>query len=70
MPGSIDFESGTVTFQPFKTVTSPVTPPNPPVGDYTLQLLDMHDNIVQEIPFEPSVLIVDDGTDTKRVFLK
>ena len=57
--GLIDFETDAVTFVPFATVSSAAQPLLPPAGNYTLQLLDAADNILEEISFEPEIIDVD-----------
>lgn len=60
IPGTIDFENDTVVFEPFSVLSSPVAPPSPPPGDYTLELLDGASNVIREIPFEPDISMGND----------
>lgn len=52
--GTIDFKDDTAEFLPFGVISSPVPPPTPQTGDYTLQLQDTIGNLIQNISFEPT----------------
>ena len=55
--GQINFVDNTAQFNSFLTVEagqSAIDEITPPEGEYTLQLLDPEDNVVNEIPFAPA----------------
>jgi len=52
--GTVDFDNDTASFLPFGTLESPVQPPTPEAGDYTLQLLDAVGGLIREVPFKPT----------------
>jgi hypothetical protein len=51
--GKINLTDNQVDFLPFEIISTSVTPPLPPTGDYMLRLLDGGGGTISEISFEP-----------------
>lgn len=57
--GSINLEDDTGRFAPFGRDGSPVPLEPPPAGEYSLVLLDVSGNLLDEIPFQPIQFVLD-----------
>jgi uncharacterized repeat protein (TIGR01451 family) len=67
--GEMDLTLGTAAFLPTLEVATPITPPSPATGSYTLILYDSQHNVLDQISFQPDVEEVEEGEDQSALFI-
>jgi hypothetical protein len=67
--GLVDYNQDSAQFLPTLSVSTAILPPSPPVGTYSLVLLDSNSNILEEIPFQPTTNETENGDDETGAFM-